>query len=95
MYICYGISNGPYYRTPWDKWAEEDRYLWHAEPGFGIAVREKEDLALSVPEFDPTLSTPVKITLKRKSNDALLIEILQNSCLLYGQPELVWSEWRD
>jgi hypothetical protein len=94
MYICYGISNGPYSPGRYI-WEEDDRYLWRAALGCGIAVQEKDDLVLTVPDFDPTKSTAVKITLKRKAGDTLLIELTANSSQLCGKPELVWSEWRD
>lgn len=95
MYICYGISNGPYYRGPRDILSEEDQYLWYPPPGGGIVVQEQDDLVLTVPDFDSTQSTAVKITLKRKGSDALLIELMANSCLMNGKPELVWGEYRD
>ena len=90
MYICYGISNGPYPVVPRDIWAD-DQYLWRAPLGCEIGVREKDDLVLTVPEFDSTKATAVKITLSRKGSDMPVVEILQNSHLLFGKPELVWG----
>lgn len=94
MYICYGISNGPYYRGP-REFGDEDQYLWRAPLGCEIAIKEKDDLVLTVPEFDSTQSTAVKITLNRKGSDVPVVELVQNSCNLYGKPELVWGEYRD
>jgi len=94
MYICYGINNGVY-NPYWPMDSDDGRWLWCAPPGCGIAVKEKDDLILAYPEFDSTKSMLVKITLKHKGSDTSLIELFQNSCLLHGQPELVWGEWRD
>lgn len=89
MYICYGISNGPYYRRPREIWESEDP-LWHAPIG-GVVVQEQDDLVLTVPEFDSTKSAPVKITLSRKGSDMPLVEIMANSYQLNGKPELIWG----
>jgi hypothetical protein len=89
MYICYGISNGPYYRGPHDIW-EEDQHLGNAPIG-GVAVQEKDDLVLTVPDYDSTQSTAVKITLSRKGSDMPLVDFIVNSYQLCGKPELVWG----
>lgn len=90
MYICYGISNGPRPLGPRADW-EEDQWLWHAPIGCGVVVRDKDDLVLTVPDFDPTQSTAVKITLSRKGSDVPIVELVQNSFQLSGKPELVWG----
>lgn len=90
MYICYGISNGPYYCGPRDIW-EEDQHLWHTPVGGGIVVQEQDDLVLTVPDFDSTQSAPVKITLKRKGSETPLVDLMVNSLLLNGKPELIWG----
>ena len=94
MYICYGISNGPFYLHPVLDWEDDARYLWHAPLGCAIAVHEKSDLILDVPEFDSAKSTAVKITLTRKGYDVPLVEQWVNSSNLFGKPELVWGELR-
>lgn len=91
MYICYGISNGPYYLGPRDIWEENDQYLWRPSLGSEIAVQEKDDLVLTVPNFDAAISTAVKITLARKGVDMPLVEFMVNSYGFVGKPELVWS----
>lgn len=89
MHICYGISNGPYYRGPRD-W-DEDQYLWCAPLGAGIVVQEQDDLVLTVPDFDSTKYTAVKITLSSKGSDMPVVEFMVNSCQLNGNPQLVWG----
>lgn len=91
MYICYGISNGPFYLHPLFDWDDVDRYLWRAPLGCGIAVRAKDDLVLTVPDFDSTQSTAVKITLSRKGSDLPMVEFMVNSYGFIGKPELVWG----
>lgn len=94
MYICYGISNGPYYLHPVFDWEEDGRYLWRVPLGAAIVVQEKTDLTLIVPDFDSTQSTAVKMTLSRKGSDVPVVEFMANSYSLNGKPELVWSECR-
>jgi hypothetical protein len=91
MYICYGISNGPYLPGAYI-WDERNHpFLWRAPLGYGIAVEQKDDLVLMCPEFDSTQSTAVKITLSRKGSEVPLIELMANSYQLDGKPELVWG----
>lgn len=92
MYICYGISNGPYYLGPRDIWEIEDQHLWRAPISGGIVVQEQDDLVLTVPDFDSTQSAPVKITLSRKGSDVPVVEFMANSLLLNGKPELIWGQ---
>lgn len=46
---------------------------------------------LTVPDFDPTKSMAVKITLSRKGSDKPVVEFMVNSCGFLGKPELVWG----
>lgn len=94
MYICYGISNGPQNPWPFSGWENDDRYLWSAGPNCGIGVQSKDDLVLTVDEFDPKVWSIVKIVLKRKGSETPLVELMQNSHSL-GKPELVWGEYRE
>lgn len=90
MYICYGICNGPYHRGPVDV-CEEDQYLWRAPIGCGIVVQEKDELVLTVADFDSTKSSPVEITLSRKGIDMPMVRLTANSYQLDGQPSLIWG----
>lgn len=95
MFICYGISNGPFYGPLFDIWEADLRWLWHADVGCGLFVKEKGDLVLHAPEFDPTQSTAVKIKLNRRGSNETLVEFWVNSLHMLGKPELVWGEWRE